>query len=129
VPAARGIDENHIVQHLSLRGVGGVHNGVACNGRRIFAIALFKQVDSADLLTTAELAEVANVHTKLLDSTGTECVCRYYQYTELVLKKEVGDFAEVGGLADTVDADNTDNVRTCVGRLDGACDVAEEVEG
>lgn len=85
MPAARSIDENHVVQHLSLRGVSGVNHGIACNGRRVFAITLFEQIDSADLLTTAELAEIADVDTKLLDSTGTECVCRYYQYTELVL--------------------------------------------
>jgi hypothetical protein len=129
VSAAGSIDEDHIVEHLSLRSVGGVHNSVACNGRCILAIALLEQVNRTDLLTAAELAEVANMYTKLLDSARTESVCRYYQHTELVLEKEVGDFAEVGGFADTVDTNNTDNVRACVGRLDSACDVTEEVEG
>jgi hypothetical protein len=128
VSAACSIDENHIVEHLSLCSIGGVHNGVACNGRRIFAIALFEQVDSPDLLTTAELAEIADVYPELLDSTRTESVCRYYQHTELVLEKEVGDFAEVGGFADTVDTNNTDDVGACIRRLDSACDVTEEVE-
>jgi hypothetical protein len=62
VSSARSIDEDHIVEHLPLRSVGGVHNSVACNGRSIFAIALFKQVDSPDFLTTTELAEVADVN-------------------------------------------------------------------
>lgn len=129
VSASCGVDEDYVVEHLALSGVGCVYHSIAGNGGCVFAIPLLKQIDGADLLATAELAEVANVHAELLDGARTESVCCYDKDAQLVLEEEVGDLAEVGGFADAVDAYDADNVGSCVGRLDGASDVAEKVEG
>ena len=50
------------------------------------------------------------MYPELLHCTAAERVGRDDEHAEVVLEEEVGDFAEIGGFADAVDADDADDV-------------------
>lgn len=129
VPAAGGVDKHDVEAAC-----GGVRDGVFGDVGRVFAVALFVQLDAA-AFARGELLEVAGVHAQLFDGAGPEGVARGDQDAEFVLQQEEGDFGEVGGFTDAVDADNGDDVGAGVlveverGRGGDGLDFAEEVEG
>jgi hypothetical protein len=122
VPAAGGVDEND-VEAVFLR----VRDSVGCDVCRVLAVALFEEVDFASF-SFAEFLQVLDVHAQLLDGAGAEGVGGGDEDAVVVLQEEEGDFGEVCGFADAVDADDGEDIgawggAVCVG------DFAEEVEG
>jgi len=129
VAAAGGVDEHDVEAARS-----GVRDGVAGDVGRVLAVALFVQLDAA-ALARRELLQVAGVHAQLLDGAGAEGVAGGDEDAEAVLEQEEGDFGEVGGFADAVDADDGDDVGAGLGVVEGerggvgdGLDFAEEVE-
>ena len=66
---------------------------------------------------------------KLLDSAGAEGVAGGDEDAVFVLQEEEADFAEVGGLADAVDADNGDDIGSWGRGSCGGTNGAEKVQG
>jgi hypothetical protein len=119
---ARCINQ-HNVEAILLRMSHSISSDVSC----IFTVSLFEQIDFA-ALALAEFLEVADVDAQLLDSAGAERVGCGDEDAVVVLEQEEGDFGEVCGFADAVDADDGENIGA---RGGGVCvlDFAEEVEG
>lgn len=129
VAPAGGVDE-HDVEFIRLR----VRHGVFGDIRRVLAVSLFIQFHLTAFLALAQFGEVAGVDAQLFDGAGAEGVAGGDEEAEVVLEEEEGEFGEVGGFADAVDADYGD----CVGAGGGAgegwgggdgVDGVEDVEG
>jgi hypothetical protein len=128
VTPACSVDENDIVPLGS-----AVRDGILGYRRGVLAVALLVDVDGA-ALARRELLEVAHVHGELLDGAGAEGVGGGDEDLVPVLQEEEADLGEVGGLADTIDADDGEDVgaRLAEGGHGRGChgvDFAEEVEG
>ena len=108
--AACGIDEDDI-ERLR-RGVG---DGIFCYIRSVFAIPALVQLYCPQPLPGGEFTEIPSVHPELFDGARTECVTGSDEDGEVVLEEEEGQFGEIGGFSNAVDADDGDNVGTRFG--------------
>lgn len=106
VPAAGGVDEDDIE---FVR--GRVRHGVLGDVGRVFAVALFVQLDFAPALALREFLEVAGVNSELLHGPGAECVAGRDQEGKVVLQEEEGKFGKVRRLADAVDSYDGNHIR------------------
>jgi hypothetical protein len=90
-----------------------VGNGIFRNASCVFAISPLVQFHTA----SAQSAKVSHVHTELLNGTTSEGIASGDENAMTILQKPKADFAEVGRLADSVDADKGDGV--WVGLVEG----------
>ena len=74
---SRGINQHNIVQHLPFSCITREGNSIARHSRSILAIALFEELDGADVLAPAEFGEVADVDAELFDGAGAEGIGCY----------------------------------------------------
>ena len=89
---------------------GRIRHSILGDAGGVFAVALLEELDATPPFPRRELFEVAGVDTQLLDGARAEGVTGRDEDFEVVLEKEEGEFGEVGGFADAVNADYRDYV-------------------
>lgn len=125
VAAAGRVNQDNVEAHVVGGGGAGIGDGVAGQRGGVLAVALFEELDVADVFALAQLGQVAHVDAQLLDGTGAEGVGGADEDAEVVLKEEKSNFGERGGFADAVDTDDADDIGA---RGVGGGDGAQEIE-